>query len=148
MACNLIISEKSIIIPGEKCASPKCGTSRKDKGISLFKVSTLGKTNDESIKWTKDLIDIILKYCVKDQSLIKRMQSYKLYICEKHFTPDQMYVYPTSKMLKEGVLPTLNLLRESASSTTKPCPVNTIEKREEYQLLREQMFQHVQNAYK
>ena len=61
--------------------------------MSLFKVSTPDKTNDESIKWTKDLIDIILKYRVKDQSLIKRMQSYKLYICEKHFTPDQIYVY-------------------------------------------------------
>ena len=76
------------------------------------------------------------------------MQSYKLYICEKHFTPDQIYVYPTRKMLKEGALPTLNLPRESASSTTKPRPVNAIEKREEYQLLQEQMPQPVQNADK
>ena len=57
-------------MPGENCAFPKCSTSRKDKGISLFKVPTPDKTNDESIKWTKDLIDIILKYRVKDQSLI------------------------------------------------------------------------------
>ena len=135
-------------MPGENCAFPKCITSRKDKGISLFKVPTPDKTNDESIKWTKDLIDVTLKYRVKGQSLIKRMQPYKLYICEKHFTPDQIYVYPTRKMLKEGALPTLNLPRESASSTTKPRPVNAIEKREEYQLLQEQMPQPVQNAYK
>ena len=67
-------------MPGENCAFPKCSISRKDKGISLFKVLTPDKTNDENIKWTKDLIDIILKYCVKDQSLIKHMQSYELYI--------------------------------------------------------------------
>ena len=46
---------------------PKCSTSLKYKAISLFKVSTPDKTND---KWTKYLIDIILKYRVKDQSLI------------------------------------------------------------------------------
>ena len=44
-------------------------------------------------------------------------------------------------MLKEGVLHTLNLPGESASSTTKPRPANAIEKREEYQLLQEQMPQ-------
>ena len=49
------------------------------------------------------------------------MQSYKRYICEKHFTPDQIYVHPARKMLKEGALPTLNLPQEITSSTTKPC---------------------------
>ena len=54
----------------------------------------------------------------------KRMQSYKQYIYEKHFTPDQIYVHPTRKMLKEGALPTLNLPQEITSSTTKPCTEN------------------------
>ena len=115
----------------ENCAFPKSNTSRKDKGISLFKVSTPDRTNDKSIKWTKDPIDIILKYHVKDQSLIKRMQSYKLYICERHVTPDQIYIYPICKMLKEVPLPTLNLPQKSASSATKPRHSNAIEKREE-----------------
>ena len=51
---------------GKNCVFPKCSTSRKDKGITLFKVSTFDKTNDENIKWAKDLVDIILKRCVKD----------------------------------------------------------------------------------
>ena len=38
-------------------------------------VATPDKTNEESVKWTKDIIDIILKYRLKDQSPIKRMQS-------------------------------------------------------------------------
>ena len=76
------------------------------------------------------------------------MQSYKLYICEIHFTSDQIYIHSTRKMLKESALPTLNLPRESTSSTAKPVPVNAIEKREEYQLLQDQMSQTIQNAYK
>ena len=50
-------------------------TSREDKGISLFKVLTPDKTNTKNIKWMKDLADITLKYRVKDESLIKHMQS-------------------------------------------------------------------------
>ena len=44
----------------------------KNKGISLFRVPTPDKTNDENAKWMKDLIDIV-KYCVKVESLIKRI---------------------------------------------------------------------------
>ena len=51
-------------------------------------------------------------------------------------------------MLIESALPTLNLPQETASSTTKPLLVNAIEKREEYQLLPDQMSLPVQNAYK
>ena len=90
----------------------------------VYKVPALDKTNDESIKSIKDLINIIFKYFVKDQSQIKYMQSYKLNICEIHFTPDQIYIYPTRTMLKESALPTLTLPRESASSTTKPRETN------------------------
>ena len=50
----------------------------------VYEVPAPDKTNNESIKWTKDLINIILKYCVKHQSLVKRMWSNKLYICEIH----------------------------------------------------------------
>ena len=56
----LTFSEKSIIMPGENCAFPKCSTSRKDKGVSLSDVPAPDKTNDESMKWTKDLINIAL----------------------------------------------------------------------------------------
>ena len=69
------------------------------------------------------------------------MRSCKLYICELLFTPDKIYINPTRKILKEGALPTLNLPQESTSSSTEPRPVNAIEKREEHQLLSEQMPQ-------
>ena len=77
-------------MPGENCAIPGCSISRKDK-ISTFKVSL--PNNDVSKKWSKELIDIILKYRQRDESLNKRIQSHKLFICERHFTVDQIYVY-------------------------------------------------------
>ena len=83
------------------------------------------------------------KYCFErscERSISDKtyVVSYKLYIFKIHFTAYQIYIYPTRKMLKEVAFPTLNLPQESASSTTKPRPVNAIEKREEYQLLQEQ----------
>ena len=113
-------------MPGENCGFPKCSTSRKDKGFSLFKVPNPDKNNNQSFKWTKNLVDNTVKYLVKDESLIKRIQSYKLYIYERHFTPEQIYMYPISKMLNEGTLPALNLPREIASNTTKHRPTRQL----------------------
>ena len=43
-------------------------------------------------------------------------KSHKLFICEGHFTVDQIYVYSSRKLLKEGALPTLNLPHPSANA--------------------------------
>ena len=100
---------------GENCATPGWSISRKDKGISIFKVPLAN--NEFNKKWSQDLVNIILKYRQRDKSLNKRIESHKLFICEKRFTADQIYVYPSRKSLKEGALPTLNLPRPSANAT-------------------------------
>ena len=70
----------------------------------------------------------------------KHIQSHKLFICERHFTVDQIYVYSSRESLKEGALPTLNLPRPCASaSATNNRSKIAIEKREEFELLQEQM---------
>ena len=43
-------------------------------------------------------------------------KSHKLFICEGHFTLDQIYVYSSRKLLKEGTLPALNLPHPSANA--------------------------------
>ena len=134
LAYNFAISEKSTIIPRENCALPKCITSKKDKGSSLFKVPTPGKTNDESIQWTKDLIyykryyfEISCKRSISDKTYAV---IYTLYLW-RTFTLDQIYIYSTRKILKEGALLTLNFSRKSGSSTTKPRPANEMEESKE-----------------
>ena len=76
-------------MPGENCAIPGCSVSRKDK-ISIFKVSL--PNNGVNKKLGKELINMILKYRQRDESLSKRIQSHILFICERHFTVDQIYV--------------------------------------------------------
>ena len=126
-------------MPGENCASPGCSISRKDK-ISIFKVPLLN--NNINKKWSKELVGIILKYRQRDESLNKRIQSHKLFICERHFTADQIYIYSSRKSLKEGALPTLNLPRPSANANaTNNRSKRAIEKPEEYALSQEQMPQ-------
>ena len=80
---------------GENCAIPGCSISRKDK-ISISKVPL--PNNDINKKWRKELIEIILKYRQRKESLNKRIQSHKLFICEWHFTVDQIYVYYMSNI--------------------------------------------------
>ena len=75
-------------------------------------------------------------------------KSYKLYICERHFTPDYVRIYPARKTLKESSLPTLNLSREKADNATRPSPAKANEKHEEEQILQEQTPQPAQNANK
>ena len=126
-------------MPRENCASPGCSISRKDK-ISIFKVPLLN--NDINKKWSKELTGIILKYRQRDESLNKRIQSHKLFICERHFTVDQIYVYSSRKSLKEGALPKLNLPRPSANANaTNNRSKRAIEKPEEYSLSQEQVPQ-------
>ena len=124
---------------GENCAIPKCGTSRRNKGIGIFKVPAAN--NEFNKKWSQDLINIILKYRERDASLNERIKSHNLYICERHFTPDQIYVYPTRKTLKEGALPTLNFPRPSANAVVNNRSTSAIEKREEHLALQAQLPQ-------
>ena len=65
-------------------------------------------------------------------------KSHKLFICEGHFTVNQIYVYSSRKLLKEGALLTLNLQHPSANATaTNNRSKRAIKKREEYVLLQE-----------
>ena len=116
-------------MPGKNCAIPGCSISRKDKGISIFKVPLAN--NEFSKKWSQDLINIILKYrqlfISLNKSLNERTESRRLFICEKHFTSDQIYIYPSRNSLKEGELPTLNLPRPSVNATNN-CSTSAIEK--------------------
>ena len=57
---------------------------------------------------SQDLINIILKNRQRDKSFNEYIESHKFCICEKDFTADQIYVYPSRKSLKEEALPNLN----------------------------------------
>ena len=126
-------------MPGENCTIPGCSISRKDK-INILKLSL--PNNDVNKKWSKELIDTILKYRQRDEFLNKCIQFHKLFICERHFTVDQIYVYSSRKSLKGGALLTLDLPRPSANANATNNRSNrAIEKLEGNPLSQEQMPQ-------
>ena len=67
----------------KNCAIPACSISRKDKGIRIFKVPPAN--NKFNQKWNQDFINIILKFQHRDKFLSERIESPKLFTCEKHF---------------------------------------------------------------
>ena len=121
-------------MPGENCAIVGCSTSRRHKGISIFKVPL--PNNEFNKKWNRDLINIITKDRQLDEPLKKRIASCNLYICERHFSPEQIWKYPSRNVLKDGALPSLNLpeksIASSKSSHTITRPTSSIQKREEH----------------
>ena len=95
-------------MPGANCSIFGCPVSRRYKEISIFKVPS--GTNEFKLKWRRDLFNITIKDRVVDQSLRKRIESDKLYICERHFSKEQLWIYGSKKSLEVGVTPSLNLL--------------------------------------
>ena len=101
-------------MPGANCTIFGCSTSRKTKGCGIFKLPA--PTSEFNKKWRADLLNIITKNRLVDESLKRQISENTVHICEKHFHPDQLYIYPTRKTLKEGALPTINLPQKSIST--------------------------------
>ena len=120
-------------MPGENCAIFGCSASRKNKGISFFKVPL--PNNEMNKKWGNELINMITKDREVDNSLKKRIETRKLFICEQHFSEEQYYKYDTRKSLKDGELPKLNSPMKSGTKTPSRRPTSSIQKRDEFLVL-------------
>ena len=77
-------------MPGANCSMYGCGTSRKHKDIGIFKLPL--PKDDFHRKWRQDLIDIILRFRVLDESLERQINEDRIHICQRHFREDQFYV--------------------------------------------------------
>ena len=108
-------------MPGENCAIFGFSASRRNKGISFFKIPL--PNNEANKKWGSELINIITKDREIDAALKSRIETRKLFICEQHFTQDQYYTYNTRKSLKEDELPKPNLPIKSFTTPTTILPI-------------------------
>ena len=108
-------------MPGTNCSIFGCGTSRKHKGVPIFKVPSCN--NESSWKWRKKLVHIITKDRVIDANLKNQIEKKTLYICGKHYEINMMIVNPNKTTLKPGSMPTLMLpvksFTSSSSTSTK-----------------------------
>ncbi len=70
-------------MPGDNCAVFGCGSSRRTKGLGIFKLPA--PTNDHRKKWRRDLLNEITKSRVIDQAFKEKIEKDTVYICERHF---------------------------------------------------------------
>ena len=110
-------------MPGSNCSVFGCGTCRNQSDIGIFKIPA--PKDEFHTKWRNDLLAAVTRDRVLDENLKKQIKNNKVPICEKHFNSDQIYFYPTRKLLKEGAMQTLNLPEKSHPSkiTVRSCSV-------------------------
>ena len=112
-------------MPGANCSIYGCPTSRKSKGISIFRVPT--GDDEYSKNWREKIVNIITKDRVIDKNLRSQIEKKNLYTCELHYLEDQLIRNDTKTTRIPGVVPTLNLPVKSFQHQIKlqkdPLPV-------------------------
>ena len=108
---------------GDNCSIFGCTVSRwsKYKGIAIFKVP--GRKTEFEKTWRDKLVAVITKDRQIDAALRERINSGRLFICQRHFREDQILRHDCRATLKPGEIPSLNLPIKSfpsSSSIVKP----------------------------
>lgn len=77
-------------MPGRNCAFPQCTVSFSNKHgfVSLFQIPT--RKGDFYTNWRDDIIKVLDKFRKVDKLLSERISSGNVYICEHHFTTDDI----------------------------------------------------------
>ena len=68
---------------GVNCAIVGCGTSRRTKGIGIFKLPAA--KNDKYKRWREEWLSEITKARVIDKGFREKILNDTVYTCEKHF---------------------------------------------------------------
>ena len=94
-------------MPGANCSIFNCNTSRKHKGISIFKIPS--GDDDYNKKWRENLIGIMIKHREVDPALRKQIEAKSLHICGLHYADAALIRNEKKTTLVPGSLQTLNL---------------------------------------
>lgn len=115
-------------MPGANCSIYGCSTSRKSKGISIFKVPSSG--NDEyNTQCREKIVNIITKSREIDAGLRRKIEARTLHTCELHY-PEEVLNRNTNKTtLIPGSLPTLLLPVRSFAALEVKRSTSSIQKR-------------------
>ena len=114
-------------MPGANCSIFGCSTSRKSKGIAIFKVPS---GDDEYNKtWRDKIVTIITRDREIDTGLKRQIDAKTLHVCELHY-PEESLIRNANKTTRiPGTLPTLNLPVKSFTVSKTERSTTSIEKR-------------------
>eukprot|EP00794_Sanderia_malayensis_P002273 gene2273-2612_t len=121
-------------MPGENCGFFGCTNNRttdlsrrnKDPSISrisYFRIPCPSEKDSEETKLKKltarnEWIQIVCRTRVKDSDLDRQFKNSKFYLCEIHFSPEDIEEFPTGKILRTGSVLCRNLPTKSHDGST------------------------------
>lgn len=87
----LLKGRKFVIpMPGDNCAVFGCGSSRRTKGIGIWKLPA--PRNDEYKKWREDWLNELTKTRQIDENFESQIGSDRVYTCERHFRQEDVEI--------------------------------------------------------
>ena len=75
-------------MPGENCCVVGCSTSRKTKGMGLFKLPS----DKLYPTWRRDWLNEITKHRLVDKTFKAQIEKDRVHTCEKHFAVDDIEI--------------------------------------------------------
>ena len=83
-------------MPGANCSIVHCATSRRTKGIGIFRLpsekSAAGANDEAHQKWRDLFLGAILSGREKDASFTEQIKKGNVFVCEKHFNENDFDV--------------------------------------------------------
>lgn len=81
-------------MPGKNCSIFGCPTSRRNKGVSIFKLPgrkpVRELTDDEQLDWRQKCLNVVTRDRIVDKALKLRIAEGNIFICEKHFQEEDI----------------------------------------------------------
>ena len=92
-------------MPGANCALPQCGTTRREKyeSVGIFQVSQ--RTSERYVAWKKAVYDVVSKYREEDRAFKKQIEAGNVWICEKHYKPEDIEFTSKCSGASDNLLP-------------------------------------------
>ena len=85
-----LIDINIVNMPGANCSIFGCGTcrSKRNSDVGIFKLPTA--KDAASVEWREKMIQVITRDRVADNLFKERLLKDKVFICEKHFKPEEI----------------------------------------------------------
>ena len=79
-------------MPGANCCIVDCFSSRRHKDLGIFKIPGPSQKDQSKEKWRKELLGIIKRGREVDKIFKEQIENGKVYICERHFKPEEIKI--------------------------------------------------------
>ena len=114
-------------MPGANCSIFGCPTSRRSKGIAIFRVPT--GEDEYSKNWRHKIVNVVTKDRELNKDLRTQIEKKNIFTCELHYPEEHLIRNDIKTTRVPGVIPTLNLPVKSFPSTKTARATTSIEKR-------------------